>query len=728
VDAGRPLAADVSTASPSRRASRITAASLLSLFAALATLYGWQAWRHGAPIIFTDELELTQISRSIADTGHAARRGQPHFFESLITYIWAPAWWIDNVKTAYTVVKLINVVLMTSALFPAYALARLVASRPAALFAAAGTAAIPALSYSPLLLREPLAYPWATLSLFLIAKALITRSRAWIAAAVAVALVGPLVRGELVVLPAAFALALVFFVATGPWARRARASWSRWDWAGATMLALGAVIFVNATLSYLSQSWEIPTHTEKEKIFDLGVQAGAHLAIGLGILPVVAGLAVLLSFRALQPVERRAFASVAWAGLIGFAAYTSVKAAYVSTQFSTLVEERNLIYAAPVLFAATAAWLSAPRVRVIPALAAVGVVGFMLVWKPYQLGYGYFEAPGNGILALANRRFIWNGDTIRTVLLGILAFCGVVVLLPALRRRVSDTWAAAAGGMLAVLPAVVVAWCLTGEIYTASAFRGSAADFLAHLPRPLNWVDRASGGKPVVYFGENVRGFGPNLYGDTNGVHFLEFWNRSITKVWALDGSAPGPGPTQSQDLASTDGRLRPPPGTPYALADEGIVLTGKPIAQRGNLRLYRIDGTLRLLEATRDVDRIDRWMADSSGWSRFKTPGGQPGTVVVTLSRTGFCPTSAPVEQITVRLGKLVIGSDKHPALGAVRARRRITLPRCAAKTVRLPSGKPPFQVELRAMPSLRLSDYGYSDSRIVSAVVSFSFVPNAS
>ena len=40
-----------------------------------AALYAWQASRHPVPTIFTDELELTQLSRAIAETGEPARRG-----------------------------------------------------------------------------------------------------------------------------------------------------------------------------------------------------------------------------------------------------------------------------------------------------------------------------------------------------------------------------------------------------------------------------------------------------------------------------------------------------------------------------------------------------------------------------------------------------------------------------------------------------------------------------
>ena len=48
------------------------------------------------PWVFTDELEWTQISRSIESTGHAARRGEPIFFKSLYAYLIAPFWWIHS--------------------------------------------------------------------------------------------------------------------------------------------------------------------------------------------------------------------------------------------------------------------------------------------------------------------------------------------------------------------------------------------------------------------------------------------------------------------------------------------------------------------------------------------------------------------------------------------------------------------------------------------------------
>jgi hypothetical protein len=123
---------------------------LLVAYAGLAALYAWQAWQRETPTLFSDEIEFTQISRSIAETGRAALRGgEPASSASLYEYLAAPAWWLGDVGSAYLAIKLLGVAVMTAALFPAYALARLVVARPYALFAAVATAAAGPLSKKP---------------------------------------------------------------------------------------------------------------------------------------------------------------------------------------------------------------------------------------------------------------------------------------------------------------------------------------------------------------------------------------------------------------------------------------------------------------------------------------------------------------------------------------------------------------------------------------------------
>ena len=110
----------------------LTAVPLLSIFLWLSIVYAVEAWAHSTPWLFGDELELTQLSRAIALTGHAARRGEPHSFDTLWTYVMAPAWRIHNVHTAYATVKYTAALIMMLTAFPAYALARHVVGRTAA--------------------------------------------------------------------------------------------------------------------------------------------------------------------------------------------------------------------------------------------------------------------------------------------------------------------------------------------------------------------------------------------------------------------------------------------------------------------------------------------------------------------------------------------------------------------------------------------------------------------
>ena len=227
---------------------------LTSVYVWLCLVYLVESWNRATPWLFTDELELTQLSRSIATTGHAARRGQPHSFDSLYTYLTAPIWLVHNVASAYSGIKYLDVFVMASVVFPTYFLARLVVGRKAALFAAAAAAAIPSLAYSSYIVEETLAYPYAALCFFLIAKTLVEwrrgrKSHGWAVAAVLASLVAPAVRGELVVIPITFAFAIFFAVWSSEWGHRRRADWTLSDWLGVVTIGFGAVIncqFVSA--------------------------------------------------------------------------------------------------------------------------------------------------------------------------------------------------------------------------------------------------------------------------------------------------------------------------------------------------------------------------------------------------------------------------------------------------------------------------------------------------
>ncbi len=692
---------------------------LLTVFFWLYLLYAWEAWGHVAPWLFGDELELTQLSRAIAATGHAARRGEPHSFNTLYTFLTAPAWWIKDTHTAYAVLKYLGVGLMTSVLFPAYALARLLVSPRLALLAATATAGIPALVYASLILEEPLAYTYSTLCLFLIVKALVARTRWWVVGTLAATAAAPLVRGQLVVIPATFAVAAAILWWLGPRGRAYRAGWSRWDWVGGVTLFVGAVILVNAWIGHRTQSWGVATGYYKQRMLEYGLWAGGALTIGLGVLPVVAGLAGLAGRR--RSETERVFALVAAVAIAAFGFYTAVKAAFISTVFSTLVEERNLIYVAPILFISTAVFVERRR-RLHPlALAASAALVLYMLWTtPYKMEFHFYaDAPGLSILQSANRNLALTPQHARWVLLAVLAISVVVCLLPRLLRGPALAVALGCAG------ALVLAWTFTGQVTAARSANLFAADLTANLPRPYDWIDRATKGKPAVFLGQQIT--------DPNGIWLLEFWNRSLHYVWSTDGTAPGPGPTVTPDVVKPNGTLRHVVDVPYAVTDQGVEVVGEEVASQPHLvggsaaywRLIRISPPFRLRSNVYGI-YSDGWSRADTGYARYSTPGNRAGYAVVDVSREGWTGPSAP-GNVTVRLGPLRLDENHQPQIRRVTWETRFPIDRLERHPLVIPTPRPPWKVEVNVDPpfSPSVAAPGNTDARELGAEVSYAYSP---
>lgn len=695
---------------------------LLAGVLGLGIVYAWLAWAHKTPWLFTDELEMTQISRAIAETGHPARRGVPYAFTTLVPYITAPAWLIDNTKTAYDMAKYINVAAMVSTAFPTYWLARMLLPARFATYAALAAVGVPALAYSAQLLEEPVAYPAAALAFFLFAKALTTRRPLWITAAVLAGIGAPLVRDQLLAVTAAGVLAALLFACSGERAREWRARWRPWDVVGAVALVALALVVFSGLMGSYSFAWLVATRYYQGRMIEYGLWAGGAFTIGLGILPVVVGLASLARPRG-EPrtPELRAFRSVFAAGLACIAVYAAVKAAYISTVFSTLTEERNLIYVAPLFFVATAWWLHGRRLRTLPLLAAIGFVAYMLVTTPYQMQlHLYFEAYGFAILQMLNRQVALDVTGATWLLCCMLAIAAAVTLAPRFvrGRRARRLLPGCAVGVAAL----AAAWGVAGAVSAGTSSNSFARDFVHNLPDDPSWVDHAVGGKPVLYLGQGVK--------DPNGVHELEFWNRSLKAFWSLDGTAPRPGFILTPDLGSAEGELSPDPGYPYVVVGPGVDVVGTVVAAPVpiDLKLVKIEPPLRLRTAQIGVEG-DGWITcpgrpcTAKGlFSQFSTPGSQRGFIQVTLSRQGWTGPRAP-GKVTVRVGPLVIGGDNQPAFGEVTQTRTWTAASGAKMTFTIPAPSPPFHVEVES-EVFSPHDFGASDVRLLGLQPSFLFV----
>ncbi len=691
---------------------------VLGAYFGLAALYAWQAAERKTPTLFSDEIEFTQISRSIADTGRAALRGgEPAPDVSLYAYLAAPAWWLGDVDSAYGAIKVLGVLLMTAAIFPAYALARLVVSRPYALFAAVGTVAAPALAYSPFLVDEPLAYPASTLALLLIARAGIRPSRMSIGLALAACVSGVLVRTQLAILLPVLGFVLLGRAWRSEQVRQWRATWTAWDWAGAATLVVGLTVGVSALLGHRSASWYTATGFFKSRMLEYGIWAVGSLAIGLGVIPLIAGLAGLVARRGERRDEARATLATLTASAIAvFCLYTAVKAAYLSTRLAIVIAERNLIYLVPLLFVGTALVLERRRPSLLATAAATAIAVYLVTATPHSLNsYPNYEAHGLAIAAFANRIPKWPAETIETAL--ALVALGSGLALVALRLVRSARIGLAVGGVIA---AFALTWSLTTEIYAANGERYASDQQYGVLPLPPSWVDNLTGGDRTALVGQGMS--------DPNPIWQLEFWNRSIEYFMGIDSSAPGPGQTATPNLDDPNGTLAPHDlGAEYAVAVGGVAIAAPKLTTVGGMELYRLSRRPVRLRETKSGVAVDGWMGESASYTRYDITELPRGYVKVFLSREAACFPNLPPAAATVSIGPVAIDRAEQPSIGRVTERRTVRVSACQPNPVILRMPRVPWRVEVTVDPPFvpRELDPNQPDARRLGAKIAFAFVP---
>lgn len=692
----------------------LTAYPLVVAYVVLLVLYAWQTTKHSTPWLFTDELEWSGLSRSIAHHGVPELRLHRASVTSLYAYVIAPSWWLGATARAYGAIKYVNAALMTASLFPAYALARLFVSRAASIACGVATAAIPAIVYTGLVIPEPLAYFWSTLALWLIARALRAPSRASIAVAAAAVVIAPLVRSELGVLVPGALLAATLTAATSPRGRKLIRFWSLQERIGAAVLCVGVLIVLGVLMSQNSYSWQIGTHFH-HRAFTYGLWAFGAFAIGVGVLPVFIALMWLGGAR-FRSADERALAATLLGAVMAFGLYTAVKASYLATVFAIRVEERNLIYLSPVFFAVTARWLLFGRTRVVATVVSAAAVSYLLDTTPYHnTEHFYSDAPGLSILQWLNRTWYFTTTDARRLLFGILAGSVLIVVLrEAARRRGSFRRAGAAVG--ALLAAAIIGWNLTGEITAANSSNSFSASFRSVLVTPPDWIDRVTGRARTMFIGQGI--------GGSNAFWSLEFWNQSIGDVWSVDASARGPGPATTPNYLDLTGAVDPQLPLGWIVAGPGVDPVGHLQETAGGLRLFRVAHPIRIADAQGNVSP-DGWMSTSAWYYRFASAGANRGTAVVTLSRAAACG-GYPRSRITIRVTRLHLNADAQPLGGRLLALRRVVVRStpCDTLSIRIPV-RGPFRIDVTAIGTFQPSAF---DQRQLSAQVGFAFDPTRS
>lgn len=684
-------------------ADRLAAAlPLLALYTWLALVYAWQAWLTPSPSIFPDELQYAELARAIAETGQPALRGVDEGAATLPAYLTAAAWLLDETADAYLAAKTIGVIAMAAVVFPAYALARLVAPRGPALWVAAAAATIPALSYSALLMEEPFAYPAATTAFWLVVRAARRPSRRAVALAALACVAVPLVRRQLVLVPAVAALAGAWVALGSERGRRVRARLGRRRLAMAGAALVPAVVAAHLGLRELSLVWQrasaVPGDTLEYAVWSLGA-----LALGLAVLPFVVALAASASGGGGGAPEWRALVALLVASLVAFPLYAGAKVAYLAPTWTAPVEERNVIYLAPLVLAATAPWLARPRLPALTVLGAAAATVALLRLTPTILSLPYFEAPGFSFLAGLHQDVGLTAAAARDAEVVLAAASALVALLAA---RVA--WGRR---LAATAAAVVLAALVAGELWASAEQRRLATEIRDDAAQPLAWLDERANGRPVAYLGREIR--------NVNGLWTLEFWNESVREVATLGGAAPPPGPGLAASVVSADGTVAPAPATPLVVTDAELVPEGTLAAVNGRWRLYAPAAPLRLREDVEGVD-ADGWAGAFASFTRF-TPA--PGRVVeVAVSRTAWSGPS-PRGAVAVRLGPIGIGPGGGAFLAGIDAERHGSVGSGESAVFRLPTPAGPFRVEVVVEPTFVPAevDREAEDTRALGAQLAF-------
>ncbi|HEY7207566.1 MAG TPA: glycosyltransferase family 39 protein [Gaiellaceae bacterium] len=556
---------------------------LVAIFAFAALAGCLESAGHRLPLVFSDELLYAKFAQSISAGHGLSIWGVHQFFPSpLAPAIQSPAWLLGSVGDAYLAARILNAVVMASAAFPAYWLARRLVRQEWALLSALAAVAVPELAYHDTLMAEPLAYP-----LFLLTAAAVVRAVAdggrWLRL-LAVVLCALTVATRLQLAAVVVAYALAAIVCSGR--RRSH------------LLPL-AVLLVPPAVALALRGHAVLGQYNGFVHLHAGSGALAHW-IGLiaMLLPFSFGLAVLpgsLLGLVARPRDRAEAAFAVFT--VAFGAIALAEAGLVAAGDAQRVLTRYVFYLAPLLVIAFFLYVErgAPHRLVYVALAAAGGIAAS------RIPFAELTAPGlydnESTVATAFATLEERLGTPRATLaieLGVLAVALVVALVP-LRR---------AWGPLVVSVAGISVSLLLGTLFVQADHRTTRTAAATLAPRELDWIDRARLG-PVTYLSLPASLVVPDSE--------VEFWNRSVRRVAQFSNVANGALPLAHAQVSAA-GRLeiagKPNPAGRFVLGAWGsrIGIDGRRLGRSGWLTAMELPANARV-----------RWLAaglDRNGWS----------------------------------------------------------------------------------------------------------------
>jgi glycosyltransferase involved in cell wall biosynthesis len=605
---------------------------LAVLYVASVTVQLTLGLRVSSPWIMVDELVYSDMARSFASTGHFLVRGVHGNYGFVYPLLLSPAYKaLGSMTDVYQWSRVINALVMSSAVVPAYLLARRVVRPPAALAAAALAVAIPSMAYVGTLMTENAFYP-----IFL-----------WLALALVVMLESPTARNQIVALvlcvlafeTRAQAVALFAAVLTAPlalaWIERGRPRSLKSFVPLYGIVVSGAVLVAIVEVARGRSPVAVLGNYSKASnggyhlwpVVKWLVLHVAELDLAVWVLPFAALIVLVANARHLDR-RLRVFSAAA----ASLSVWLVLEVGVFASQYSARVEERNLFYVMPLFLIALLAWIERGQPR--PpraAIAAAGIAAALPGAIPF-LSLLNITAQSDTI-GLQPWWYLGDG------LAGRNSVALVAVLL-SLALGAAFLWL---GPRYApVLPMIVavgfLATWLPVELWTHSFPRLATSAYNQGVgpQQQRSWIDRAVGRDAhvaMLWTGGNALAMWEN-----------EFWNRSVDRVYNLRAPLPGDMPSTHVTVDEATGVLRDAKGRPiadpYVLSPTSVELVGKAIATdtAKGLVLYRVTPPARTTTQITGLyeEPVSPWSSGHVVWQRSNCRGGAL-SIAVRSDRTLF-------------------------------------------------------------------------------------------
>jgi dolichyl-phosphate-mannose-protein mannosyltransferase len=579
--------------------------------------------------VMRDELLYLDISRGIADNLiplPVVRGDHVQVYSILYPLIIAPFVGFLDAPAAFQVIRIVNVVVMVSTAIPTYLLAREGStSRTAGLIAATLSVLVPWMAQSTSLMTEVAGYPAFAWAVYAMTRAIAVPGPRRDFVALGAIGIACLARTQFLVLLVAFPVAALVHEIGRRLARdrvrNIRSILVRGTYEGLRAhVVITAVVGVGGLLLAVASPLLLGSYAETTygNVLPAGLAGSAvehlaYIAVGMGALPVVFGMAFALeTFGRAVDARPHALASVL---LVVVVAMTLAVASF-DLRFvlqGRTVQERYLFYICPLLFAGAVAWFAHRRGSPIPtAIAALGTAGVILsrTYEPQpDVPIEGFASPNRYSFAVLEGRLREAESHLGLHSVGpAFVIAGACVLLAALavallrggRARLAlAAFGISVGAFLAAQLVYVLPRVVNDHNSYARSVRGM---------RPLasrDWVEKhVSGSTGVVEVGPVFNSI---------ASWDLEFWNPSVDRVYRLDRVGDNLTPIRLLSLNFNSGALdasggRPPSQLVVSAREVRFApeYRGSPVSRDG-FTLYRTPVPYRAGWATRGIDE-DGW------------------------------------------------------------------------------------------------------------------------